>query len=266
MIWLLAYLLCGALVGFLAGLLGVGGGMTLVPILSALFAAQAQALAPDHGVHMALATGMASIMVTSSVSVREHHRHGAVDWAVVRRMVPGMVVGSLLSTLVSGWLSQRTLALAFAVIVYGGAAQMLLGRKPAAARGLPGPVPLFALTLAIGVVCGLVSAGGAFMTVPLMLLCGVTMHRAIGTGAAIGIPVAVVGTAGYVLSGWRVENLPPWTLGFVLLPAFVPLVIGSSLTAPLGARLAHRLPVATLKRIFGVVLIGLASKMVWTYA
>lgn len=140
MVWFISYLLCGALVGFLAGLLGIGGGMTLVPILSALFAAQA--LAPAHSVHLALATGMASVIVTSSVSVREHHRHGAVDWSIVARMAPGMVSGSLLSTLAAGWLSQRSLALAFAVIVYFGAAQLLLGAKPRAARGLPGPAVL----------------------------------------------------------------------------------------------------------------------------
>jgi uncharacterized membrane protein YfcA len=202
--WLAAYVLSGAVVGVLAGLLGIGGGMTLVPILSALFAAQA--LAPQYTVHMALGTAMASVMFTSSASVREHHRHGAVDWAIVRRMAPGMVTGSLLSTLASGWVPQRALALAFAVIVFGGATQILLGAKPRAARTLPGPVVLTSVGLAIGVVCGLVSAGGAFLSVPFMLWCGVAMHTAIGTGAAIGIPVAVLGTIGYVISGWPVDG------------------------------------------------------------
>jgi len=262
-IWLAAYAAVGAFVGFLAGLLGIGGGMTLVPILAALFSAQA--LTTDHTVHMALATGMASVMFTSSSSVREHNRLGSVDWSIVRRLAPGMVAGTLLSTLGSGWISQRTLALCFAVIVYGGAAQLLLGKKPHAGRTVPGPVGTSIVGLLIGIVCGLVSAGGAFLTVPFMLFCGVVMQTAIGTAAAVGIPVAVIGTVGFIVSGWRVEALPPHTLGFVFLPALVALVLGSIFTAPIGARMAHRLPVATLKRVFAGLLFILATKMVVTY-
>jgi uncharacterized membrane protein YfcA len=261
--WLLAYAAVGAFVGFLAGLLGIGGGMTLVPILAALFSAQA--LTPDHTVHLALGTGMASVMFTSSASVREHHKLGAVDWSIVRRLAPAMVAGTLLSTLASGWVAQRTLALSFAVIVYAGAIQLLLGRKPKAARTLPGFAGLLASGLVIGVICGLVSAGGAFLTVPFMLFCGVAMHTAIGTAAAVSIPVAVIGTAGFIASGWRVESLPAWSIGFVFLPALAALVVASMLTAPFGARAAHRLPVATLKRVFAGLLIVLATKMVVTY-
>lgn len=261
--WWLAYLATGAFVGVLAGLLGIGGGMTLVPILAAMFSAQA--LAPEHSVHLALGTGMASVMFTSSASVREHHRHQAVDWHVVARMAPGMVFGTLLSTLATGWLSQRALALAFALIVYGGATQILLGRKPAASRSLPGTPGLLLASSAIGVICGLVSAGGAFLTVPFMLWCGVTMHSAIGTGAAIGIPVAVVGTVGYVLGGLQAGGLPAHSLGFVYLPALAGLVLGSIVTAPFGARWAHRLPVSTLKRVFAALLYVLATKMLLSY-
>lgn len=261
--WLIAYALTGAVVGFLAGLLGIGGGMTLVPVFSAMF--QAQSLSVDHTVHLALATAMASVVFTSSSSVLAHHRLGSVDWSIVRRMAPGMVAGSLLSTLAAGWLSQRVLALGFALIVYGGATQMLLGRKPAPGRTLPGPLPMTALGLGIGVICGLVSAGGAFLTVPLMLAWGVAMRMAIGTAAAVGVPVAVVGMAGYVISGWRVPNLPEYSLGFVYLPALLAIVAASVLTAPFGARLAHRLPVATMKRVFALLLYLLATKMVVSY-
>ena len=237
--------------------------MTLVPVLSALFAAQA--LAPEHTVHLALGTAMASIVFTSSASVRAHHRRGAVDWGIVRRLAPGMVLGALLATLASGFIAQRVLALAFAAIVYAGATQMLLRGRPSASRSLPGTAVMVAVGTAIGVVCGLVSAGGAFLTVPFMLLCGVPVLSAIGTAAALGIPVAVVGTAGFVASGWRVPGLPDAALGFVLLPALAALVAGSIATAPLGARLAHRLPVTTLKRIFALLLFALATKMVFAY-
>jgi uncharacterized membrane protein YfcA len=264
LIWLAAYAVAGAIVGVLAGLLGIGGGMTLVPILSALFSAQA--LAPGYTVHLALGTAMASIVFTSSASVRAHHQRRAVDWRIVRQLAPGTVIGALLATLASGFVSQRALALSFAVIVYVGALQMLFGGRPSAARGLPAAPALLAIGIAIGIICGLVSAGGAFMTVPLMLYCGVPLVTAIGTAAAIGIPVAVVGTAGYIVSGSGAAGLPEATLGFVFLPALVALVVASSLTAPLGASLAHRLPVATLKRIFAVLLFALATRMIVVYA
>ncbi len=263
MIWLTTYAMTGALVGFLAGLLGIGGGMTLVPILAALFTAQA--LTADHNVHMALATAMASAAFTSSASVREHHRHGAVDWSVVKRMAPGMMSGSLLSTFASGWISQRSLAISFAVIVFVAAMQMLLGKKPHASRTLPGGGVLFAIGLVIGVLSGLVSAGGTFLVMPVMLYCGIAMHTAIGTGAAIGIPVTLIGTLGYIAAGWRADDLPEYHLGFVFLPALVALVAGSIITAPMGARMAHRLPVTTLKRIFAVLMFLLATKMVVSY-
>ncbi len=262
--WLLAYFATGAVVGFLAGMLGIGGGMTLVPVLATMFAAQH--FAPAHTVHLALGTGMASIVFTSTSSVRAHHRLGGVDWSLVRRIGPPMVAGTLLSSVLSGWVPQRVLALAFAAIVYAGATQLLLGRKPAAARALPATPVLVAVGVAIGVVSGLVSAGGAFMTVPFMLFCGVAITTAIGTGAALGVPVAIVGTIGYVLSGWRVGELPPLALGFVYLPALLAIVAASTLTAPFGARAAHRLPAATLRRVYAGLLYLLASKMLWTYA
>ncbi|MBC7415573.1 MAG: sulfite exporter TauE/SafE family protein [Herminiimonas sp.] len=263
MMWFVAYVMTGAVVGVFAGLLGIGGGMTLVPVLAAVFASQH--LAPDHVVHMALATSMASIIFTSGASVREHWKLGGVDFSIVKRMAPGMVVGSLLATVASAWIAQRTLALSFAIIVYLGATQILLNRKPAAARTLPGPIPLLAVGTCIGVVCGLVSAGGAFLTIPFMLWCGVPLRTTIGTAAMIGIPVAVVGTIGYLISGWHVPNLPPDALGFISVSALFGLVCGSVVTAPYGARLAHRLPVATIKRVFAVLLYALATKMLVTY-
>jgi uncharacterized membrane protein YfcA len=263
MAWFAVYLGAGALVGVLAGLLGIGGGMTLVPVLAAIFTMQGYA--PDHIVHLALGTAMASIVFTSASSVREHWRLGGIDVSIFKRMAPGMVTGSLLATLAAGFISQRHLAMAFAVIVYAGATQMLLNRKPAAHRPLPGTLPLFIAGLAIGTICGLVSAGGAFLNVPFMLWCGVPLRTAIGTAALLGIPVAVVGMVGYLVSGWSIPQLPAWSAGFIFLPALLGLVCGSVFTAPFGARLAHRLPVLALKRIFALLLYLLATKMLLTY-
>lgn len=263
MIWLAGYATAGTLIGFLAGLLGIGGGMSLVPILAAMFTAQA--LAPDHNVHLALGTCMASIMFTSGASAREHHRLGAVDWGVARRIAPGLLTGILASSAAAGFLPQRVLALSFAVIVYAGATQILFGRKPHAARTLPGGTAMFAICFAIGGISGLVSAGGSFLTIPFMLFCGVPMRNAIATSAAISVPVGLAGTVGYIASGWHVPSLPPGSVGFVFLPALGALVATSMLTAPFGARAAHRLPVDTLKRIFAGALYLLATRMLVTY-
>ncbi len=263
MIWIAGYALAGALVGFLAGMLGIGGGMTLVPILAALFLAQG--MTPEHNVHLALGTCMASIMFTSGSSVREHHRHGAVDWSIVKRMTPGMVAGTLASSAGAGFLQQRTLAIAFAFIVYAGATQILLGRRPTAARTLPGPPALFGVGLVIGAISGLVSAGGSFLSMPFLMFCGVPVRTAIATAGAIGIPIGMVGTLGYVASGWSVAGLPPASLGFVYLPALLSLVAASMITAPYGARAAHKMPVDTLRRLFACSLFLLATKMIVTY-
>jgi len=263
MTWIAAYLFFGAIVGFLAGLLGIGGGMVLVPILSALFTAQA--LAPGYVVHMALGTGMASIVFTSVSSVREHRRLGSVDWQIVRRLAPAMMVGALAATFATGWIPQRALALTFAIITCGGATQLLRRSKPVSARQLPGPLALSSVMAAIGAICGLMSAGGAFLSVPFMVYCGIPMRTAIGCGAALALPVAVIGTVGYMISGWPVEVLPQYALGFVYLPALVVLVAASVLFAPLGVRCMHRVPVPTLKRVFAVLLYLLAAKMAFTY-
>lgn len=263
MIWIVAYCLAGAAIGFLAGLLGIGGGMALVPVLAALFTAQQ--FAPDHVIHLALGTGMASVIFTSMASARAHARLGGVDFALVRKLAPSMVAGSLASALAAGLIEQRALALAFTVIVYAGAAQMIWNRKPKPGRSVPGTMGLLTVGFAIGVACGLVSAGGAFLTVPFMLWCGVSMRTAIGTGAMLGLPVAILGTIGYLISGWNVPGLPGDALGFVSMLALFGVVCGSVLTAPLGARLTHRLPVLALKRIFAAFLFILATKMLLSY-
>jgi uncharacterized membrane protein YfcA len=263
MTWFAAYLATGAFVGFLAGLLGIGGGMTLVPILAALFSAQH--FAPDHIVHLSLGTAMASVVFTSTSSVREHIKLGSVDFAIVRRMAPGMVAGTLLSTLAAGWIAQRHLAMAFALIVCGGATQILLNKKPKPGRTLPGPAPLFAFGAVVGIISGLVSAGGAFLTMPFMLLCGVPVRTAIGTGATLGIPVAIIGTVGYFASGWNMPGLPSWSVGFVNLVALAGLVITSVVMAPYGARAAHRVPVLVLKRLFAGCLYLVAAKILFSF-
>lgn len=263
MLWFFAYVMAGAFVGIFAGMLGIGGGMTLVPVIAALFAAQH--FAPDHVVHMALATSMASIVFTSSASVRAHLKFDGVDFDVVKRMTPGIMMGGLLASMASAWIPQRHLAMSFSVIVLFGATQILFNKKPKSARALPSALPMFLVGTVIGVISGLVSAGGAFLTIPFMLWCGVPLKKTIGTGALMGIPLAIVGTIGYIISGWNIPELPAYSAGFVSLAGLLGIVCGSVITAPIGAAWAQRMPVNVLRRIFACLLYVLAGKMLWTY-
>ena len=257
--WWLAYLGIGLAVGFFAGLLGIGGGAVLVPVL--VFAFAAQGLSPEHVVHMALGTSMATIVFTSVSSMRAHHAHGAVDGAIARAMAPGILTGSLGAALLAGLIEKRPLALMFTILVFYAATQMLFDLRPKHTRELPGPAGLFAAGSLIGGVASLLAAGGAFLCIPFLAWCSVPLRRAIGTAAAVGLPIAMAGTLGYAIQGLRVEGLPPYSVGFVYLPAMVLVVATSMLAAPLGARMAHRLPVKRLRVIFALLLYVLATRM-----
>jgi uncharacterized protein len=261
-LWIAAYLALGAFAGVFAGMLGIGGGLVLVPALALMFAAQAQFPAGEI-LHVALGTSMASIIFTAIASIRTHHRHGAIRWDVVKTITPGILVGTGLGTLVAASVPTWPLAVFFTFFVCLVAVQMAMNLKPKATRELPGSVGIAGVGLGIGVLSSLVAIGGGSLTVPFLTWCNVRIQHAIGTSAAIGLPIAIGGTAGYVFNGWAKAGLPAGSLGYVYLPALAILVAATMVTAPVGARLAHRLPVATLKRIFAGLLILLAAKMLW---
>lgn len=242
--WWLAYLAIGATVGFLAGLLGIGGGMVMVPTLAFVFTAKGFPL--EHLMHLSLATSMATIPFTSVASVGAHHRHGAVDWAVAKSMAPGIVAGALLCSIGAGFVPTQPLAIFFSCFLFYAALQMFVEVKSNPLRKLPGPGGLFAAGAAIGGFSSLLAAGGAFLSIPFFVRCNVPLKRATGTAAANGFPIAMAGTLGYVIQGSRVSGLPEWSLGYVYLPAMALIVATSMPLAPLGARLAHRLPVKPL--------------------
>ncbi|MCF8199170.1 MAG: sulfite exporter TauE/SafE family protein [Sulfuritalea sp.] len=258
-LWWLGYPLLGVFAGFVAGLFGVGGGLTIVPLLFMLFTAQAFPV--EHSMHLALGTSMATIVFTSISSMRAHHGHGAVRWDIVKSFAPGLMVGTLSGSFFAAWVPTRPLAMVFTVIVYYASLQMVLDFKPKPHRQLPGTAGTVLIGTVIGIVSSLVAAGGGFLTIPFMVFCNVVIHQAVGTSSALGFPIAVAGTIGYIVSGLKVQSLPEYSLGFVYLPAFVGVVVVSFLMAPVGARLAHKLPVKKLKRAFGVFLALLASKM-----
>ena len=260
---LAAYGGLGLVVGFVAGLLGVGGGLIIVPVL--IFMLHGQGLAAGLEPQLALGTSLASILFTSLSSVRAHHRHGAVEWPLVRRITPGIVVGTLIGALLAAQVSATVLKLFFIAFLFYAATQMWLDFKPAPHRGLPGRAGTALAGSVIGAVSSWVGIGGGTLSVPFMLWHNVTLHRAIATSSAIGFPIAVAGATGYVLSGWHVQGLPAGSLGFVYLPALAGIVLGSVLTAPLGARTAHRMPIRPLKKVFALLLFVLALRMGWTF-
>jgi uncharacterized membrane protein YfcA len=257
---ILMLMLCGSISGFLAGLLGIGGGMILVPFMILVF--NHLGFNQEVIVHMAIATGMCTILFTTSSAIWAHHKHGAIDWKLVASLSPGMIFGGLVGgselfeALKTSWLS-----LFFAIFIVYTSIQMLLNKKPKAGRNLPGALGLFSFGIFAGALASLVGAGGAFITVPFMLWCNVKPHTAMATSSGLGLPIAAAATLGYMYGSWGNPNLPVGSMGFVYLPAVACIVVVSIFTAPFGARLARKLDVTQLKRVFGVMLLLLAAFM-----
>ncbi len=250
----------GACTGFMAGLLGIGGGMLIVPFMTAILTARG--VGADLAVKMAIATSMATIFFTSISSVRAHHQRGAVRWDIVKRLAPGIVLGAAVASLgVFSLLKGAWLALIFALFVGFSATQMLLNKKPKPSRGMPTGAAQVGAGGVIGFLSGLVGAGGGFVSVPYMAWCNVPMRNAVATSAALGLPIALANTAGYVITGQVVQGLPAHSLGYVYLPALAVIAGASVLFAPLGVRAAHALPVTSLKRVFGGMSYLLAGYM-----
>ncbi|HEY8117693.1 MAG TPA: sulfite exporter TauE/SafE family protein [Methylophilaceae bacterium] len=257
----LLYLAAGAAAGILSGLFGVGGGLIIVSILTLAFSALG--FAEANIMHLALGTSLATIVLTSISSARAHHRLGNVNWQVVQQITPGIIIGTLLGAILAAHLNSLWLKGVFAVFVFGVATQLLLNIKPAPHRNLPRPLLVSLMGAIIGVVSSLVGIGGGTLSVPFLIHCNTDTRHAIGTSAAIGLPIAVAGTVGYIYTGVGVGQLPPLSLGFVYLPAFAGIAITSMATAPFGAALAQRLPVPTLKRLFALLLYIVGAKMLW---
>jgi uncharacterized membrane protein YfcA len=254
--------LLGICTGFLAGLLGIGGGMIMVPFLT--FMLSQRGIDANLTVKMAIATSMATIIFTSISSVRAHHKRGAVRWDLVKGLAPGIVLGSMIASMgVFAMLKGANLAIFFGLFVGFSATQMFLDKKPAPSRQVPGTAGLVAAGSAIGFLSGLVGAGGGFISVPFMAWCNVAIHTAVATSSALGFPIALANVAGYVISGMSVTGLPDDAIGFIWVPALVVIALCSVFTAPLGAKAAHSLPVKKLKRIFAMILYALAAYMLY---
>jgi uncharacterized membrane protein YfcA len=256
--WLI-YLALGAFAGTLAGMLGVGGGLVIVPVLAWVFVG----FGFDSGVimHLAVGTSLATIVFTSISSVRAHHRRGAVQWPAVWRLMPGIVLGVMVGALVAERLPTAALRNVFGIFELLVAAQMGFSLLPEARRSLPGRLGMTLAGSVIGALSAIVGIGGGTLTVPFLLWCGVAMRQAVATSAACGLPIAVAGAVAFAWTGSGNTALPPLSLGYLYLPALLGVAVTSILFAPLGAHLAHRLPTRVLRRFFAVFLAVLGIKM-----
>jgi len=252
----------GLCTGFLAGLLGIGGGMIMVPFMTIILTHRG--VAPELTVKMAIATSMATIVFTSISSVRAHHKRGAVRWDLVKKLAPGIILGSMVASLgVFALLKGSSLAIFFALFVSFSATQMFLDKKPSPSRQIPGTAGLLAAGSVIGFLSGLVGAGGGFISVPFMTWVNVAIHSAVATSAALGFPIALANATGYIMSGFTLAHLPPYSLGYIWLPGLAVIASCSVFTAPMGAKAAHKLPVKRLKRVFASILYVLAAYMLY---
>lgn len=261
--WLLSYLLLGGFVGFMGGLLGVGGGGILVPLLASILVYQG--IGGDEVIHLALGTSLMCMVISSIASIRAHASRGAVVWKVVGGMAPGIMLGALLITQVAANLNSTYIALFFAIFMALVAVQMFVNWKPKPSLKPITFRGLLPIGVAIGSISALAAVGGGFLTVTYLNYKNIGMKRAVGTSAAIGLPIAISGTIGYMISGWSKTLSEPYTIGFIYLPAFLAISVASSIAAPYGARCSHRLPEAYLKKIFAVISLILSVKMLLSF-
>jgi len=250
----------GAVAGMFAGLLGIGGGIIIVPVLAMVFTSQG--ISVDVYMHVAIGTSLATIVITSLSSIRAHHKHQAINWAVVNVMTVGVFTGGLLGAVVAKFIPGENLKLIFSIFLFLIAAQMFFGNTTKPHRTLPAKPGMIVAGTSIGMVASLMGVGGGSMTVPFLTWCNMSIRNAVATSSAIGFPIAVSGTIGFIITGWSVPDRPLMSFGYVNLPAFFSIVVASVLFAPLGAWIAHRISPLILKRIFAGFLFILGVRMV----
>jgi uncharacterized membrane protein YfcA len=253
------YLALGVCAGFLGGLLGLGGGIVVVPALYFLYVWQQ--FPPEVTMHLAVGTSLATAVFTAGTSTLAHHRHGAVQWAAFRSLAPGVLLGGLLGGLIADSMPTATLRTVFGLFEIFVAAQMAAGLKPRPQRRLPGTTAMWTTGAGIGTASAVLGIGGGTLTVPFLLWCNVGIREAVATSAAVGLPITLAGSIGHLYAGWGEAKLPDLSSGYVYWPATLMVAAASVFFAPLGARVAHRLPVPILKRIFAVVVAMIGMRM-----
>ncbi|MEW6446189.1 MAG: sulfite exporter TauE/SafE family protein [Pseudomonadota bacterium] len=254
------YALLGVFTGLMAGMLGIGGGLIVVPVLVWLFAMH-NTVPAEHMMQVAVGTSLATILLTSIGSIWSHHKKGAVDWSIVRRVLFGLILGSVAGSYLAHYLPSDVLKKLFGALEILIALQMAFGRQPSAHRQLPGMAGMTAAGGVFGSISSLMGMGGGAVSTPFFVWCNVPIRHAIATSAAIGLPAAIAGSAAYVLAGYGLPGLPAMSMGYVYLPAWLGIGVMSIVFAKVGATLTHILPVDVLKKIFALLLMGLGVKM-----
>jgi uncharacterized membrane protein YfcA len=261
-LFFLAYVVLGAVSGVMAGLLGIGGGLIIVPALLYLFSVQG--VAEAVAMHTAIGTSLAAVTATAIASARAHHRRGTVEWKVWRKLAPGLIVGPIAGAYVANLLEAGTLRVFFAIFEILVAAYIAIDKKPEP-RQFPGILVAGLISAGIGVVCALVGIGGGIMVVPFLVWAGLPIKNAISTSAASGLPIALAGAVAFAVLGADAEALPAGSSGFLYWPAFAGIALTSVLTAPVGARLAHAMSPKKLRHVFGVFLAALGLLMLFGF-
>ncbi len=255
-----ASLVLGAFSGLLAGLFGIGGGLIIVPILVSLFSIQ-QIMIPEQQMIFAIATSLATIIFTGTSSVFAHHRQGNILWTKVARLTPGIILGATLGASIADKISADNLRFIFISYLTYVALKMALQHNPRE-RSVKNIKSLdYAAGGGIGLLSSILGIGGGTLTVPFLVACEIPMKNAVAISSACGLPIAFAATVSYIFLGLQQPQLPAWSLGYIYLPAFFGIVICSVLTAPLGAKLASKLPATRLKRYFSIMLFIMAAKM-----
>ncbi|MCG8314239.1 MAG: sulfite exporter TauE/SafE family protein [Pseudomonadales bacterium] len=250
----------GVIAGLVAGLLGLGGGIVVVPVLIFTFSLLQF---PDSVLtHLAVGTSLATIVITSFGSVRQHHAQGAVRWDVLKFLAVGLMLGAYVGAEVADVFNGRLLQMLFGGFAILVALQMMMGLKPSPSRDVPGPWGLGIIGTFIGSASSVFGIGGGSLMVPFLSWCNIKMQHAVGTSSAGGMPIAIAGATGFMLTGWQHPELPSYSLGFVYLPAFLGIGVTSVVFAQVGAKFAHRMPAETLKKCFGGLLIVVGIKLI----
>jgi uncharacterized membrane protein YfcA len=257
--YLIAYACTGAVAGLLAGLLGIGGGAVIVPALIFLFARLgfSEAWVP----HLAVATSLATVIATGGASTWTHHRRGAVRWDLFRQLVPWVLVGAWLGASVASAVPAPWLKRLFALFLLASGLRMFFGPVSVRQQALPRRIVLGAVGALFGALSALLGIGGGILIVPFLARHGTAMRQAVATSSACGVPLALAGSIGFMVAGWRRDGLPETTLGFVYWPAALAILTLSMPMAVAGARLAHRLPTRSLKRVFGLLLLAVGLRL-----
>ena len=256
---ILFLLVSGAVAGMFSGLLGIGGGIIIVPVLAMVFSSQGVNI--DVLMHTAIGTSLATIVVTSLSSIRAHQKHKAINWTVVKMISVGIVAGGFIGAGVAKLIGGEDLKFIFSIFMLLIALQMFFGNESKPHRRLPEKIGMVLAGTSIGSIASLMGVGGGSMSVPFLTWCNMNIRNAVATSAAIGLPLSVSGTLGFIIMGWGVSERPVMSLGYINFPAFISIVIASVAFAPIGAWIAHRVSPVILKRIFAAFLLMIGIRM-----